>query len=342
VARSKSDQPLLRSPVPIERQPQRAPLGAQLDGEPVRFHDGKAEGRAPASLQPERQDDAVAAAFPHLRAQRSLRRRELLARDHSLRELDEPVLDHALGDPHADGPQQPAPRRADGQRERSQPDLDPNRLSLEHHLVGARRNARGHLAIFLHGAVSPCPRSREGHKTSAPSSRTPPHAGQSCSHERYESRRHVHSTASELSKLGIQRSLQLPECATAPDEVYELAKRRGMDFVTITDHDPIAGALALDHLPDTFISEELTAWFKGEPQAVHLLCYGITPDDHDWLQAHRSDVEACAAYLHGNEIAAALAHPFYAVDAPLTARHRRRLAQLFPIWETRNARARRN
>ena len=97
---------------------------------------------------------------------------------------------------------------------------------------------------------------------------------------------HCHSTASELSKLGIQRSLSLPECATPPEEVYELAKRRGMDFVTITDHDTIAGALTLDHLPDVFISEELTVWFKGEPQAVHVLCYGITPDDHDWLQAH--------------------------------------------------------
>ncbi len=147
---------------------------------------------------------------------------------------------------------------------------------------------------------------------------------------------HVHSTASELSKLGIQRSLHLPECATPPEEVYELAKRRGMDFVTITDHDTIAGALALEHLPDTFISEELTAWFRGEPQAVHVLCYGITPDDHEWLQAHRDNVDACAEYLHGNEITAALAHPFYAVEAPLTARHRRRLAQLFPIWETRN------
>jgi glycosyltransferase involved in cell wall biosynthesis len=35
-------------------------------------------------------------------------------------------------------------------------------------------------------------------------------------------------------------------------------------------------------------------------------------------------------------IACALAHPFYAVEAPLLPRHRRRLAQLFPIWETRN------
>ena len=69
---------------------------------------------------------------------------------------------------------------------------------------------------------------------------------------------------------------------------------------------------------------------------MHVLCYGITPDDHEWLQAHSDDVEGCAEYLHANEITAALAHPFYAVEAPLTARHRRRLAQLFPIWETRN------
>src|SRR3981081_3782175 len=102
---------------------------------------------------------------------------------------------------------------------------------------------------------------------------------------------HVPRTASARSKLGIQRSLQIPECATEPAEVYELAKRRGMDFVTITDHDTIAGALTLEYLPDSFISEELTAGFKGEPQAVHVLCYGITPDDHDWLQAHRASVE---------------------------------------------------
>ncbi len=147
---------------------------------------------------------------------------------------------------------------------------------------------------------------------------------------------HVHSTASELSRLGVQRSLALPECATTPEEVYELAKRRGMDFVTLTDHDTIVGALTLADRPDVFISEELTAWFRGEPQAVHVLCYGITPDDHDWLQAHNDDVEACAEYLHEHGITTALAHPFYTVAAALTPAHRRRLAELFPIWETRN------
>ncbi len=147
---------------------------------------------------------------------------------------------------------------------------------------------------------------------------------------------HCHSTASEISKLGIQRSLGLPECATPPEEVYELAKRRDMDFVTITDHDTIDGCLEIADRDDVFISEELTVWFRGEPQAVHLLCFGITPDDHAWLQEHNNDVEACAEYLHSSEISCSLAHPFYAVEAPLSPAHRRRLAQLFPVWETRN------
>ncbi len=152
---------------------------------------------------------------------------------------------------------------------------------------------------------------------------------------------HCHSTASQESKLGVQRAAGLPECATPPQEVYELAKRRGMDFVTITDHDTIAGVLQIADRPDVFVSEELTAHFRGEPQAVHVLCYGITAEDHEWLQDNRGDVELCAAYMYEREIACALAHPYYHVGAPLTSRHRRRLAQLFDVWEVRNgARAR--
>lgn len=147
---------------------------------------------------------------------------------------------------------------------------------------------------------------------------------------------HCHSTASAVAKLGIARSVGLPECATPPEEVYELAKRRGMDFVTITDHDTIDGCLKIADRPDVFVSEELTAWFKGEPQAVHVLCYGIDAADHEFLQSHAADLEVCAAHLHEHGIACALAHPFFEVAAPLEPRHRRRLAQLFPVWEVRN------
>jgi glycosyltransferase involved in cell wall biosynthesis/predicted metal-dependent phosphoesterase TrpH len=152
---------------------------------------------------------------------------------------------------------------------------------------------------------------------------------------------HCHSTASQHSRLGVQRAVGLPECATPPEEVHALAKRRGMDFVTITDHDTISGVLEIADRPDVFVSEELTAHFRGERQAVHVLCYGIGAEDHEWLQAHAYDVELCAAYLYEREIACALAHPYYTVGAPLTPRHRRRLAELFGVWEIRNgARAR--
>src|SRR5271155_91293 len=95
---------------------------------------------------------------------------------------------------------------------------------------------------------------------------------------------HCHSTASEESRLGVQRALGLPECATPPAEVYALAKRRGMDFVTITDHDTIAGVLEIAERPDVFVSVELTAGFRGTPQGGPVLCYGISAENHDWLQ----------------------------------------------------------
>jgi glycosyltransferase involved in cell wall biosynthesis/predicted metal-dependent phosphoesterase TrpH len=147
---------------------------------------------------------------------------------------------------------------------------------------------------------------------------------------------HCHSSASAVAKLGVQRALGLPECATSPEEVYELAKRRGMDFVTITDHDTVDGCLAIADRPDVFVSEELTAWFGGERQAVHVLCYGITAEDHAALQDRAGDLEACVGYLDERGIVAALAHPFFAVAAPLRPHHRRRLAELFAIWEVRN------
>ena len=109
---------------------------------------------------------------------------------------------------------------------------------------------------------------------------------------------HCHSTASQVSKLGVQRALGLPECATPPEEVYALAKRRGHGLRDDHRSRHDRRGLEIADRPDVFVSEELTARFRGEPQAVHILCYGITPDDHDWLQAHADDVEVVADYLH--------------------------------------------
>jgi hypothetical protein len=60
------------------------------------------------------------------------------------------------------------------------------------------------------------------------------------------------------------------------------------------------------------VSKEFTARFAGEPQAVHVLCWGIDQGHHEELQTRAGDVEQVASYLHEHEIACALAHPFYA------------------------------
>src|SRR3712207_8012846 len=70
------------------------------------------------------------------------------------------------------------------------------------------------------------------------------------------------------------------------------------EIYTLSLHD----ALPISDRPDVFVSEELTARFAGEPQAAHVLCLGITPDDHARLQERAGDVEAVAEYLQANGI----------------------------------------
>ena len=86
----------------------------------------------------------------------------------------------------------------------------------------------------------------------------------------------------------------------------ESAKRRGMDFVTITDEDSIDGCLEISHLRDTFVSVKLTARFAHSRQAIQILCFGITPEHHEWLTGHRHSIEEVAAYLDDRDIAAGL------------------------------------
>jgi hypothetical protein len=62
----------------------------------------------------------------------------------------------------------------------------------------------------------------------------------------------------------MQRARGLPGRATSPEGVYELVKRHGMDFVTITDHDRIAGVLDIADRPDGFTS--------GQPQGRNSSC----------------------------------------------------------------------
>ena len=63
---------------------------------------------------------------------------------------------------------------------------------------------------------------------------------------------HVHSKYSDRPAEWFLRRVGAPECFVEPSEVYRRAKRRGMDFVTIADHNSIRGALEIAHLPGAF------------------------------------------------------------------------------------------
>src|ERR1700733_7135187 len=61
---------------------------------------------------------------------------------------------------------------------------------------------------------------------------------------------HCHSRASTEADEAVLQALQCPESYSEPGEIHAQAKQRHMDFVTITDHDTIAGVEQLAHMPD--------------------------------------------------------------------------------------------
>jgi glycosyltransferase involved in cell wall biosynthesis len=122
---------------------------------------------------------------------------------------------------------------------------------------------------------------------------------------------HVHSKYSKESSRWVLRSLKAPESFTPPELIYELAMKRGMDFVTITDINTIDGAQSISHLPGTFISEEVSTFLPGTRTSVHILVFNITPKQHVEMTGCRDSFPSLMEYLEDQGIVHSLAHPFY-------------------------------
>jgi predicted metal-dependent phosphoesterase TrpH len=149
---------------------------------------------------------------------------------------------------------------------------------------------------------------------------------------------HVHSWHSRQS--GNLRFLKSRDCYSRPEEVYRTARRRGMDLVTITDHDSIEGCLeVLDANPDAadfFVSEEVSCRFPGADIEVHLGVYGMTEALHAEIQGVRDNVWEVAAALREAGVFFSLNHllHFYRGQVPLA--DYLRLLHEVPGLETRN------
>lgn len=152
---------------------------------------------------------------------------------------------------------------------------------------------------------------------------------------------HVHSKYSTRPSQWVLQKIGCPESFTEPANLYSIARSRGMDLVTITDHNTINGALEIAHLPGTFISEEITTYFPEDKCKLHVLAYNITEAQHEDIQHVRENVFDLVPYLREQGIHHVLAHPLFAVNDRLTPEHFEQSLLLFDVFEengTRDAR----
>ena len=150
---------------------------------------------------------------------------------------------------------------------------------------------------------------------------------------------HLHSYHS--GHAGHLRFLRARDCYSEPEAVYAAAKARGMDVVTITDHDSVDGCLEfLERHPDAqdfFISEEIECRVPDVDLRVHIGAYGISERIHRDIQPLRRDVFEAAAYLRSEGIFYSLNHPFFFFKGQMPLGDYLGFAlQLFPAFEVRN------
>ncbi len=150
---------------------------------------------------------------------------------------------------------------------------------------------------------------------------------------------HLHSHASGATTnwwvKGLGLGFETRESYTAPGEAYRLAKAAGMEFVTLTDHETIAGALTLSGRADFLVGEEVNARFPEDGTTVDVLVYGVDAAAHGELQARRRDIHALVAFLREAGLVHVLAHPMFATGEGVELdreKVERRLA-LFGLWE---------
>jgi predicted metal-dependent phosphoesterase TrpH len=131
---------------------------------------------------------------------------------------------------------------------------------------------------------------------------------------------HVHTVHSGHSTIGpLARVLR--ESYNGVETVYRLAKSRGMDLVTITDHDRIDGVLEIAHRPDVIVGCEVRGVFPHDGVRVHLGVLGVTEAQHREIQSLRRDLTDLLPYLRQEGIFTSVNHIASRINGEITARH---------------------
>lgn len=155
----------------------------------------------------------------------------------------------------------------------------------------------------------------------------------------YKADLHCHSRCSGHVKH--LRFLRARDCYSHPLDVYRRAKQRGMDLVTITDHDSIDGCREvlnrLGNLPDFIMGEEVTAQLPEFGHAIHIGVYGHTEGQHREIQELRGNANELVQYLRRHDLLYVLNHFFHDFwNAARVHEYIERMAEMFDVFEARN------
>jgi len=147
---------------------------------------------------------------------------------------------------------------------------------------------------------------------------------------------HIHSKHSARAAEWFFRKVGLADSYSEPRALYDRLRAAGMDYVTITDHNRIDGCLEIAELPGVFTSVQVSTRFPEDRAKIHLLVWGLTERQHRELQELRENIYEAQRYLAQQNLAHAVAHPFYRPSEPLPIAHVEKLVLLFRHFEGLN------
>src|SRR5712691_4572637 len=126
---------------------------------------------------------------------------------------------------------------------------------------------------------------------------------------------HVHTIHSGMCTVPVFKRI-CRESYSHPAELYDTLKRRGMDLVTVTDHDSIDAAESLRRHADFFLSEEVSCR-TSSGSGLHMGVYDIEERHHIELQRRRDDMPSLLAYLGEQRLFFSVNHVFSGLTGSL-------------------------
>ena len=150
---------------------------------------------------------------------------------------------------------------------------------------------------------------------------------------------HCHSTFSDETLQWLPGLVYHP--LLTPEETYLLAKSRGMDYVTLTDHDTIDGCKALldemGPLPDFITGEEVSAVFPEDRTVVHINVFDHNEAQHRELQRLRGNIYDLVDYIRRIGKLYVINHLTWTEQHRVLATWQlEKMLELFPVFEGLN------